>query len=428
MMLGSIVVLAAGALIYFGARPAWHPPSTATGPARFTRFALNNASNPVFEPGAAFSARWTFQAPMTLRMSSEAQGAVFAAGMGHGWFGTPIGELYAVDAKTGRLLWQQPANNELMTAPVVAGGMVFVGSGNSYFPASSQARLDTLSSRHIIRGTGPNTVYALNSKTGRLIWHRSTGGENMPSFVYDHGMLLVANGSGYVEAFNARSGRTLWKTPIGSYVSMSSPLVVNGVLIVSGAHPYAVYGINATTGRILWSTALPGAIAGADDSSLAASAHHLFVLSTIGTWTHAETRLYALSPNGHMQWMATMGSGHIPTRIEVGAPVVAGGRVVFASPISQKEYAFSTGSGQKLWATKLPTPVKASVAIVGQSIIVPGVKNLILTMNLATGRITHQLKLPGKFVAFPIVIGHTVYLTSETGALHAISQASLGLP
>lgn len=398
------------------------------GPASFTRFALNNASNPVSQPTAAFAAHWTFRAPMTLRMSSAAGGAVFAAGMGHGWFGTPIGALYAVDAKTGRLLWQQPTNNELMTAPVVAGGMVYVGSGNAYFPSSSQSRVDTLSSRHIIRGTGPNSVYAFNQKTGRLEWQRNTGGENMPTFVYSQGRLLVANGSGNVQAFNARTGHTLWTTPIGSYVSMSSPLVVNGVLVVAGAHPYAVYGISVATGRILWTRALPGAIAGVDDSSLAVSGHHLFVLGTIGTWTKAHTRLYALSPNGTLQWMATMGSGHIPTRIEVGAPTVSGHRVVIASPITQKEYAFSTSSGRRLWATKLPSPVKASVAIVGQSVIVPAVKNLILTMSLATGQITHQRKLPGKFVAFPIVIGQTVYLTSETGALYAVSQTSLGLP
>lgn len=400
--------------------PTWTLPSTSVGPRQFPRYALNPQSNPVVDQHSTFSAHWTFTASMPLRMSSIAQGTVYTVGMGQNWLGRDVGMLYALGAARGRVLWQHPLDNWSMTAPVVAHGMVFVGSGNEAFSPSNAKRDIRLSARHVVRGTGPNSIYGFDARTGRLLWKVPTKGENMPTFVYRQGQLFVANGAGEVLDLTARTGRVLWKQDIGSYVSMSSPVLVGNRLLVVGAHPYRLYAINAQSGKMLWSSSLPGAMAGADDCSLAVSSHTVYLLGTIGTWQHASSRLYAYSLSGHLVWSYTTGNAPLPQRIEVGAPTVYGQTVYFSSPLSRTIYAMNTNTGKVRWAARLPVMVKTSVAVRGSVIVVPTVKNVVLALDRRTGRIVHRRTLKGKFISFPIVVGHTVYLTSNLGTLYAV--------
>lgn len=406
-------------------QPTWRSASTSVGPVDFVRYGANEHSNPVFSPQSSFTTAWTFHASMPLRMSSLANGTVYSVGMGTGWTGNPIGMLYAVGAAHGRLLWKRPLDNWAMTAPVVAHGIVFVGTGGPDFAPPYDTTVNTLASRHIIRGTGPNRIYAFDARTGREIWTVTTSGENMPTFLYHKGLLVVANGSGNVTAYQAATGRVMWQTAIGSYVSMSSPDLVGNLVVVAGAHPYRLYALNVDSGQIVWKAPLPGTIAGADDSSIAAGANQVFVVGTIGTWTRAQTRLYAFSLSGKPEWTLTEGAAPLPARIEVGAPTVSGNTVLFASPLSREEYAVDSATGHVIWQLPLKAPVKTSVAVVNGYAVIPTVKNQVLTVSMATGHVLKTTALSGKFVSFPIIVGHTVYITSESGELQAVPLTRL---
>jgi outer membrane protein assembly factor BamB len=144
------------------------------------------------------------------------------------------------------LLWRfTPMTANHPTAPVTAGGLVFISGDNGI-------------------------VQALNSATGMQQWKAYTGGSvRIPPTIYND-RALVSSGDGWVYAFEARTGRLLWrfraapverKIPVyGSLLSTwpaaSGILVEDGIAYVSaGIVNYDgtyVYALDAETGEIKW--------------------------------------------------------------------------------------------------------------------------------------------------------------------------------
>jgi len=150
--------------------------------------------------------------------------------------------------KTGTLLWQcqpRPYKYTRLTAPTMAGGLVFVGAADG-------------------------VVQALDAKTGKTKWKAFTsGGINFPPTIWQ-GRALVGSGDGWMYAFEAATGRLLWrfraapterKIPVfGSLLSTwpvaSGVMVEDGIAyFAAGIHNYDgtyVYALDASTGRIKW--------------------------------------------------------------------------------------------------------------------------------------------------------------------------------
>jgi len=145
-----------------------------------------------------------------------------------------------------KLLWQfaPPAKPE-PTAPVAAGGMVFVGGSDGI-------------------------VRALDAGTGQVRWTAYTGGAvAFPPTIAD-GRAFVGSGDGWAYAFEAATGRLLWRfraapqeRRIPFYRGlMSTWPVASGVLVEEGVAYFAagindfdgshVYALEAATGRIRW--------------------------------------------------------------------------------------------------------------------------------------------------------------------------------
>ena len=68
------------------------------------------------------------------------------------YFGGDDGNVYAVDAATGRQIWKRATNGPVPATPAVADGTVYIGSYDGKF-------------------------YAFNAQTGALKWKFATGGE-----------------------------------------------------------------------------------------------------------------------------------------------------------------------------------------------------------------------------------------------------------
>lgn len=400
-------------------------PSTAAGPAVFARYGAGVASDGVLSGHISATTAWSFQAHRPLLMASEAAGRVYAVSVGMAWPQDQHGTVYALGAAHGRLLWKTRLANWIMTAPVVAHGRVFVGAGNQYFNPANNRRENDLTSTHLVRGIGPNAIYALSARTGQVLWTLPTRGEDMPTFVYHHGAVLAANGAGDVFAVDAATGHRLWSTHIGSYVSMASPVLWHNELIVAGAHPYAVYGVNPDTGKLLWRHLLPQVIAGLDDSSLAAGGGHVYTLATIGSWTDPAVQVYAFSPTGHLDWSRTFTAprptGHLPLYIEVGAPVYRHGTVYVGSPITDEEMALQADTGHVIWQRRMSAPVTSTALVAHGVVVVPVANGRVTALSAATGRLLRSTSFGGQFSAtYPLLLEHTLYLTNLDGQVLAV--------
>ena len=211
--------------------------------------------------------QWAFTSPPT-----ASGGYVYTAGAGSG------GTLYAVSEGTGAVAWTASVMNGDDSSPVVTTSGVYV----SY--ACQQA-------------------YDFSPTTGALVWHHATscegGGGRTPALVGNDlyvrdpnlgNVVLDASTGANVGSFAAGpipaltsslgyflSGGTLWAQGLaggaaawsftGDGTLSSAPLVANGV-VYEGGTSGALYALSASTGALLWSGNVGGAIAAPDEQNV----------------------------------------------------------------------------------------------------------------------------------------------------------------
>jgi outer membrane protein assembly factor BamB len=159
---------------------------------------------------------------------------------GHLYFGDYAGRAYSLNASDGHRIWAVNTN----------GANFGFGSGNFYAtPAVAFGR--------VYMGNTDGRVYSFAQRTGQLAWATETG-----AYVYASAAVADVRGLGptvYVGsydgneyAFNARSGAIRWKRYSGGKISGSSTLV-GGVVYYSDLGTKTSYGLNARTGRKVFS-------------------------------------------------------------------------------------------------------------------------------------------------------------------------------
>ena len=165
------------------------------------------------------------------------------------YFGSNDGNVYAVDADSGRQLWSHATGGPVAATPAVAGGVVYVGSYDGRF-------------------------YALDTKSGATRWKFRTGGERRFEGKGLHGLqprtqtiaddydlflsspvvagttVYFGSGDGNVYALDTVSGEPRWKFTTGDVVH-ASPALADGTVYV-GSWDSFFYAIDAATGKERW--------------------------------------------------------------------------------------------------------------------------------------------------------------------------------
>src|SRR5690348_10302912 len=142
------------------------PPLTA-----WTRYHAYPSNNALVTAPARGVVSWRSRVmPDNMRAVSVVGDRVYAIGVGkaHG--------VYALNRATGALVWMRRLDNVVMSQAIVVGGRVFVGTGNNYL------RQDPVRNyRTVLRGTGFNSIDALDAASGRILWRLPLQGEAMPT-------------------------------------------------------------------------------------------------------------------------------------------------------------------------------------------------------------------------------------------------------
>ncbi|HWY55400.1 MAG TPA: PQQ-binding-like beta-propeller repeat protein [Terriglobales bacterium] len=136
-----------------------------------TLYALNATT------GAAL---WSYTVPSGLGESAPAfaNGVVY---IGTGYEPNVPGHVIALSASTGALLWDYEAGDRVNSSPVVADGVVYVGSED-------------------------NNIYALDANNGVLLWEYVTGGLVESSAAVSDGVVYIGSNDGNVYAFDLKPG------------------------------------------------------------------------------------------------------------------------------------------------------------------------------------------------------------------------------
>jgi outer membrane protein assembly factor BamB len=292
----------------------------------------------------SLTTKWQYQ--------SGANGVVSSPVVANGvlYFGSSpdpfSGGLNAIEASTGKLLWDYGLGAPGTSPAAVANGIIYVGGSLGVFaltPAGapvwifSTAPYQVRAAPAVVNGVvyvlaAGKTMYALNASTGAQIW--STSISNLGSDGYSapavaDGMVYVGSPDSNLYALDAATGVVVWKYQTGGNIHSSSPSVANGKVYV-GSLDGNFYALNAKTGALVWSYT----IGNYQSSSASVSRGVVYFTSDGGT-------LYALNGStGALVWQAAIGGSE-------SSPAVANG-VVYAVGAGDI-YALNASNGAVLW-------------------------------------------------------------------------------
>jgi outer membrane protein assembly factor BamB len=266
----------------FGARNLVEfPPAVAFGRLFFT-----NNSGVMFAVGAKNGARaWRWRSGRCAASSPAVSGRlviqVFLARRPCNREGSNLdGRVVAFYVGSGKIRWQRKIGPS-ETSPLIAEGRVFVGdwNGNVWALSANTGRVLwryhaggqvksglAYSSGRIFFGSYDHRVYSLRAHDGRLAWRASAqdrlGSQatfySTPTVAY--GRVYIGGTDGKVYSFGASSGKIRWTQDTGGYV-YSSPAVYRR-RVYAGSYSGGFYAFDAATGDVIWRFSANGPISG----------------------------------------------------------------------------------------------------------------------------------------------------------------------
>ncbi len=210
---------------------------------------------------------------------------------------TRANELVVLEA--GREIWRQKMSAQGFTAPLVAGGRIFVLAAD-------------------------RSVSAFDAQSGRKLWNQLRPGESLvlrqAGVLLAVGDTLVAGLSGRLVGLDPSTGAVRWEAPVASprgtndierLVDLVGPVSRDGDTVCARAFQAAVACVNAARGNLLWSKPALGAAGVAGDDK------HVFGVESDGqimAWSRSD---------GERAW-----ASELLRYRDLSAPLVVGSSVV----------------------------------------------------------------------------------------------------
>lgn len=228
------------------------------------------------------------------------------------------GHILKLDAKTGKTIWKKDLPGRAESSPVVVDRTVYFGCEDG-------------------------GLYALSTISGNVRWVTQLGGPVKAAPAYSGGRLYVGDYGGYMNAVDAKSGKLVWQSgSLGpgfgaSGQFYSTPAVAYG-RVYSGNNDGRVYSFEASDGELAWSYSTGGyAYSGPTVANTRHSPPTVFIGSFDGN-------IYALgAKNGNLRWSRSAGG-------QVIGSLSAVGEIVYVAEFSDgSTTGFMMRSGKKVF-------------------------------------------------------------------------------
>jgi outer membrane protein assembly factor BamB len=234
-------------------------------------------------------------ANLTLKWKFEASGAVVSSpsvAEGRVYFGSQDKHVYCVDAGTGAFIWKFNTTERIASSPAVVEGKVYIGPDDGtiycldayngsllwstyaggYVEANFGAAVNLRSSPTVVEGkvyvgSLDKNVYCLDANTGDVEWTYQTEGYITSSPAVVDGVVYITSqepDSAGLYMLDATNGNLIRRIDIPYVMANrgtdmhSSPAVAEG-MIFAASNKQVYYGINATTGNVVWTFRDPDA-------------------------------------------------------------------------------------------------------------------------------------------------------------------------
>jgi outer membrane protein assembly factor BamB len=238
------------------------------------------------------------------------------------------GHIVKLNAKTGKIIWKRPLPNRAESSPLVLGRTVYFGCENGY-------------------------LYALSTGRGDVRWATQLGGPIKSAPAFRNGVLYVGDYGGYMNAVDAHSGKLIWQSGslgpgfAASGEFYSTPAVAFG-RVYAGNNDGRVYSYDQKDGALAWTHSTGGYVySGPTVASTPTTPPTVYIGSFDGN-------IYALNAkNGETRWQRSAGG-------QVVGSLSAVGNIVYVAEFTDNStngYDMRTGKQVFHYKTGTYTPV-----------------------------------------------------------------------
>lgn len=354
---------------------------------------------------------WSYRTPGSFLTGSPvvADGVVYAATRDEDGEGNSA--VHAVDFKTGEPLWEFPTEISVHGSIAVADGVVYASDLRSNIYAID-ARTGKLLWQ---REPAPSPDPALNQRT--YGYYGVTVADN--KVFWTHQDRVGPGSQGLISALEPKSGATLWESPMtGATMSDGTPVFADGRVYVGNQTRDRILAYEAETGKRLWTSSTT--LTGWQDGVPTVVDGRVFIGS--GNGISARDAV-----SGADLWTyKSPGQTYIPGNATPASPAVVGDTVYMGFPDGNVT-ALNAATGAVMWTTQLPGKldfggVHSSPAVSGDTLYVGSNNGSFYALDRTTGQIVQEREIGAWVGAGPAISGNTIVFGAWDGNLYALTE------
>lgn len=304
---------------------------------------------------------WSVDLTPALEAGDSASGGGVAYAAGRVFVTTEYGELVALDARSGGVLWRQKVDAPISGAPTVSGDTVYIAARDA-------------------------SGWAVRASDGKVLWSTAglrdvAGWMGVSAPAVDGDLVVFPFASGQLLGVDAATGTTRWSSSIAgrrpgraitAIRDLTGDPVITGGMVIAGSSAGRIAAFDRSTGAELWS-ARQGAL-----SPVLAAGNAVFAVND-------ESQLVRLDmSNGGLVWAVPL-------------PEFVDRRV---------------GRQDRVWAHYGPI-------LAGGRLFVASSDGVLRVFDPRSGALIGRGAIPGGAGTAPVVAGQTLYVTGRNGQLHA---------
>jgi outer membrane protein assembly factor BamB len=308
------------------------------------------------------------------------------------------GDVFAVNAKTGRNVWKTDLKLHLSAGPGVGGGLVVVGSADG-------------------------DLVALDAASGAELWRTTLGGELLARPVVGGSMVVAHTVDGTVRGLNARDGVQAWlyEQPVPRLsLRGTAPPVIDGDAAICAVDNGKVASLGLSDGDLLWSATV-GTPRGRTelqrlvdiDSAVQVSGDDIFVVGYQG-------RAAMLARSSGQIWWARDMSSYRGLALDPSA--------LYVSSAEGAVVAMSRRDGTEVWRQNALRLRGLTAPVVdGEAIVVGDFDGYMHWLDRETGEMIGRVKAGGDRISnAPVAANGMVFLQSDGGTVYAFRSRPRG--
>ena len=345
---------------------------------------------------------------------------------------------------SGEVAWQFQTEGQILGAPAVVDGLVFVGSNDRRIVALDEESgsvvwehpldiqpnsVPTVAGDFLYWGLRDGRIIALDYKTGDTVWTYKTGAAIYGAPTVVDGVLYVGSSDGGIYVLDALTGEERWNKITQNWV-VSSPSVDQGILVFGGQDG-ELYMFDANNGTLRHQVDLGSGV----DNSTTIVDGIAYLATRSGTlvafdYTQKSTAFQKAVWSWWFQlwiWNVAPIPDPIPglqwarrLRETVVGDMATDGSRLFVNTTDGTLRAIDLKKGTTDWETEGLGTLYSSPIVSGDTVVQTSVDGAVYGLDISNGEEKWRISVDGSVISSPVLAGDKLFVPTIEGRLIAV--------